>query len=592
MNLNQELSTHLSHSFKALYGVDIAPEQISLETTKKEFEGNLTFVVFPFIKYVKEKPEVLAQKLGESLLALPHLVSQYQVVKGFLNLTISDLYWVSVLQHTDTHSEEVLRSTLGTGKKVMVEYSSPNTNKPLHLGHIRNNLLGFSISEILKQCNYEVVKVNLINDRGIHICKSMLAWQKYGHGETPQQSGLKGDHLVGKYYVLFDQKYREQVQVLKDQNHPDPENQAPLMAEARQMLLKWEAKDPEVQQLWKQMNGWVLDGFNQTYKKMGVDFDHTYYESHTYLLGKEMVDEGIEKGIFYTEEDSSVWIDLTEEKLDKKLLLRSDGTSVYITQDLGTAELKYEDFGCTQSIYVVGNEQDYHFKVLFSILKKLQKPYAEGLHHVSYGMVDLPTGKMKSREGTVVDADDLIETMQSQALSISEELGKTEGMTEQEKQSLYAMVGLGALKFYILKVDPARRMLFNQEESIDFFGDTGPFIQYTHARICSLLRQYPTSNEPITEVPTQLDPTESELIFTLYQYKDELEKAAIQYNPAIMAQYILKLTKTFNRLYKALPFLKEPDPVRKHSRFKLALLTGRTLKTGMKLLGIDVPESM
>lgn len=594
MQIEKKISSEISEAFKTLFDTEIPAEQIILEGTKKEFEGNFTFVVFPYLKISRLNPEATAQKIGEYILEKNTLVGSFQVVKGFLNITIKQEQWVDFLNNNYNNNYANGVNTIGRGQKVMVEYSSPNTNKPLHLGHIRNNLLGYSISNLLKANGYEVIKVNLINDRGIHICKSMTAWLKFGNKETPSSSGLKGDHLVGKYYVAFDKAYKEEIDALIAQGVEKElaEKEAPIMKEATEMLVKWEQGDPEIISLWQTMNGWVYDGFEITYKTLGVDFDHTYYESNTYKLGKEIVEEGLKKGVFYQEKDNSVWIDLTTDKLDKKLLLRSNGTSVYMTQDLGTAELKFKEFNINKSIYVVGNEQDYHFKVLFKILEKLERPYAKGLYHLSYGMVDLPSGKMKSREGTVVDADDLLEEMFETARQKSEELGKTEGMSAIEKNQLYKMLGLAALKFFILKVDPQKRMLFNPQESIDFQGDTGTFVQYTYARIQSLIRQAGKDWEKDLSKNIPLHETEVETLILLYKYNNEVLKAAQSFSPAIIAAYCIDLAKAFNRVYKEVSFLRESDINVKNCRLKLAFLTGKTIKSAMGLLGIEVPEQM
>src|SRR5690606_5168044 len=471
---------------KALYGADIPESQISLQETRKEFEGQITIVTFPVTRFSKKSPEQTGTEIGEYLQQYIEAISAFNVIKGFLNISLSDSYWISLLN--ETIAAENFGQFPANGKKLMVEYSSPNTNKPLHLGHIRNNLLGYSVAEILKAYGYDIIKANLVNDRGVHICKSMLAWQKFGNGETPESSGLKGDHLVGKYYVVFDKEYKKEIEALKAEGQTEDEakKNAPLMLETQEMLRQWEAGNEEVIALWSKMNGWVYAGFEKTYKQLGVDFDKFYYESNTYLLGKDIIQEGLDSGVFFKKEDNSVWIDLTDEGLDQKLVLRGDGTSVYITQDLGTAQLKYDEFGMSESIYVVGNEQDYHFKVLFTILKKLGKSWADGLFHLSYGMVDLPSGKMKSREGTVVDADDLMAEMVETAKSRTEELGKTEDFSEEQKAALYDTIGMGALKYFLLKVDPKKRLLFDPNESVDFQGHTGPFIQYTHARIKSV----------------------------------------------------------------------------------------------------------
>jgi len=593
MELEKNIAIEISKALTELFDHQVEASQIILEITKKEFDGDLTFVVFPYLRFTKLSPELSAQKIGDYLLQHSNYIDKIQVVKGFLNMSIKNAVWAEFLSQNFA-LKNFGYNKIGNGQKVMVEYSSPNTNKPLHLGHVRNNLLGYSIAELMKANGFDVVKVNLINDRGVHICKSMLAWQKFGNGETPENSGIKGDHLVGKYYVEFEKHYRAQVNQLieKGIEKEQAEKEAPLMVETREMLIKWENNEPETIALWKKMNGWVYEGFDVTYKTLGVDFDHFYYESNTYKLGKEIIEEGLKKGVFYQEADSSVWIDLTQDKLDKKLLLRSDGTSVYMTQDIGTAQLKYNDFKVDKSIYVVGNEQDYHFKVLFKVIEKLEKPYSNGLFHLSYGMVDLPSGKMKSREGTVVDADDLLKEMFDTARRKSVELGKTEGMSEQEKNKLFRMIGLAALKFYILKVDPVKRMLFNPEESIDFQGDTGTFVQYTHARIRSLLRQAGNTWQTPNTLPQHLHETERETLFVLYQFKEEVANAAETFNPALIANYCIKLAKTFNRVYKELSFLREPNEALRNQRLQLANMTGNTLKSAMGLLGIEVPEQM
>lgn len=594
MNIEHQLCEDIASALASLYQLNLTASEISIEQTRKEFEGNYTLVVFPFVKFSKTNPLVTANTIGDFLLTNSNCVEKFQVVNGFLNLTVKTSIWISFLSD-NYNNPHFGKNDIGKGQHVMIEYSSPNTNKPLHLGHIRNNLLGYAVAQLFGYNGYKVIKANLINDRGIHICKSMLAWQKYGAGETPENSGLKGDHLVGKYYVAFDQHYKEELNQLQagGLSKEEAESQSQLMKEAREMLIKWEQGDKEVMALWNTMNEWVYAGFNTTYKALGVDFDHFYYESNTYKLGKEIVSEGLEKGVFYKEPDQSVWIDLTAEKLDKKLLLRKDGTSVYMTQDLGTADLKYQDFKINRSIYVVGNEQDYHFQVLFKILEKLEKPYAEGLFHLSYGMVDLPSGRMKSREGTVVDADDLIAEMIATAQSKSMELGKTEGLSEEEKDNLYRILGLAALKFYILKVDPVKRMVFNPEESIDFQGDTGSFVQYTYARIRSLLR-----NADVSKLSTDLDSeiplhnTEIDTLFTLYQFEAEVKKACNTYNPSLIAAYCLKLAKSFNKVYKEVSFLREPNEQVKNRRLQLANLTANTLRNAMDILGIEMPERM
>ncbi|RZK48709.1 MAG: arginine--tRNA ligase [Pedobacter sp.] len=579
-------------AFKNLFQVDLDPQLISLQETRKEFEGQVTIVVFPLTKYSKLGPEQTAQVLGEFLKENLSEVAAFNVVKGFLNLRLSDNYWKDTLNALLTNPEAL--TIPSNGKKILVEYSSPNTNKPLHLGHVRNNLLGYAVSELLKAVGYEVIKVNLVNDRGIHICKSMLAWQKWGNGETPESSGLKGDHLVGKYYVIFDKHYKEEINALMATGMPEEtaKKSAPLIVEAQQMLQQWEAGDAEIIALWEKMNGWVYEGFNITYKRLGVDFDKYYYESQTYLLGKDTIQEGLDKGVFFKKEDGSVWIDLTPDGLDQKLVLRADGTSVYITQDLGTAEMKHDDFQMEESIYVVGNEQDYHFKVLFLILEKLGKTWAKGLHHLSYGMVDLPSGKMKSREGTVVDADDLINEMVDTAKQQTEALGKIDAFSEQEREQLYNLIGMGALKYFLLKVEPKKRLLFNPAESIDFQGHTGPFIQYTHARIKSLLAKTNHVLNPVKPAEDLLD-TELEMIRLMGTYTDVLKSAAQAFSPAIMANYLFELAKLFNKFYHEIPpLIKEENEQVKQNRLNLCVLTAQILKNGMGLLGIQVPERM
>ncbi|MFD2162968.1 arginine--tRNA ligase [Paradesertivirga mongoliensis] len=578
------------NAVKALYNTDLKETEIGLQETRKEFEGDVTVVTFPLTRMSKKSPEQTGAEIGQYLVDNIEHVSNFNVIKGFLNLSLSDSY----LNHL--YKEKISQEGFGlfpsNGKKVMVEYSSPNTNKPLHLGHVRNNLLGYSVAEILSANGYDVIKANLVNDRGIHICKSMLAWKKFGAGETPQSTGLKGDHLVGKYYVIFDKEYKKQIDELKTagQSEEEAKKNAPLIKEAQQMLQQWEAGNEEVINLWKTMNTWVYAGFEETYQKLGVEFKKYYYESDTYLLGKDIIEEGLEKGVFFKKEDNSVWIDLTAEGLDEKLVLRGDGTSVYITQDLGTAQLKYNDFGVDESLYVVGNEQDYHFKVLFLILNKLGKSWASGLYHLSYGMVDLPSGKMKSREGTVVDADDLIDEMVETAKSRTEELGKVEGFSDDEKKELYRMIGLGALKYFLLKVEPKKRLLFDPNESIDFQGHTGPFIQYTHARIRSIISKAGVENRDFTV--DAFTATERELILALNKYPEALSAAAKEYSPAQIANYIYELAKLYNKFYHEEPILKLEDDQLKNFRISLSVTTGSVIKKGMKLLGIDVPERM
>lgn len=578
---------------KELYGQEIAENVINLQETRKEFEGQVTIVVFPFVRFSKRTPEETANDVGAFLQQHVDEVESFNVVKGFLNLSIAESYWVNLLNGTLLQPDFL--AVKPRGEKVMVEYSSPNTNKPLHLGHVRNNLLGYSVSELLKADGYEVIKVNLVNDRGIHICKSMLAWQKWGGGETPESSGIKGDHLVGKYYVVFDKEYKKEIEALvaEGQTEDEAKKNAPLIKEAQQMLLKWEQGDAEVVGLWEKMNGWVYAGFDVTYKKLGVDFDKYYYESNTYLLGKDTVEEGLAKGVFFKKEDGSVWIDLTADGLDQKLVLRADGTSVYITQDLGTAQMKYDDFGMDKSIYVVGNEQDYHFKVLFLILEKLGKSWANGLYHLSYGMVDLPSGKMKSREGTVVDADDLVSEMVATAKQKTEELGKTNDFSEADKEDLYTTIGLGALKYFLLKVEPKKRLLFDPAESIDFQGNTGPFIQYTHARIKSLLSRADYQFATADYSNIKLSPTELEMIMLLAKYPTEISEAAKAYSPAFIANYLYEVAKLFNKFYHEVPpIIKEEDAAVKQHRLNICKIAADVIKSGMNILGIHVPERM
>ncbi|QQT24719.1 arginine--tRNA ligase [Sphingobacterium spiritivorum] len=590
--IEKALIDHTVQAVNELYQAEIQPSQIALQETRKEFEGQITIVVFPITKFSKKSPEQTGTEVGEFLQSRIPELSGFNVIKGFLNVSLSDSYWINLLNST------LLAPDFGyfpsNGKKLMVEYSSPNTNKPLHLGHIRNNLLGYSVAEILKAYGYEVIKANLVNDRGIHICKSMLAWQKFGNGETPASSGLKGDHLVGKYYVIFDKEYKKQIDELKAQGQAEEEakKNAPLIREAQEMLQQWEAGDQQVIELWSTMNGWVYSGFEKTYNQLGVDFDKYYYESNTYLLGKDIIQEGLDSGVFFKKDDNSVWIDLTDEGLDQKLVLRGDGTSVYITQDLGTAQLKYDEFQMNESIYVVGNEQDYHFKVLFLILKKLGKPWASGLFHLSYGMVDLPSGKMKSREGTVVDADDLMSEMVETAKERTEELGKTEGFSETEKAELYNTIGMGALKYFLLKVDPKKRLLFDPNESVDFQGHTGPFIQYTHARIKSVLNKAGFSAETPVTVPASISSYERDLIQVLGNLPVVIEASATEFSPAQLANYIYDVAKLYNKFYHEESILKAEEEEVKNFRLHLSATSARVISKGMNLLGIQVPERM
>ena len=591
--IQDELIASIQTALLKLFQIENA--EVVLQETKKEFEGTFTFVVFPFTKQAGMAPPQIAQKIGEFVVENLKGITKFQVVQGFLNFSLADELWAEAL--LGLQNDPQAYQLASKNEKILIEYSSPNTNKPLHLGHLRNNFLGFSVAQILAAGGYEVIKTNLVNDRGIHICKSMLAYQKMGQGETPESSGIKGDHLVGKYYVAFDKAYKAEMEAMiaKGIDAELAKSQAPIMQEAQAMLVAWEQGNPAVIELWETMNAWVLGGFEKSYAQMGVSFDKIYRESNTYLLGKKIVDEGLASGTFFRKDDQSVWINLEAEGLDEKLVLRKDGTSVYITQDMGTAQLKFEDFGAKKSVYVVGNEQDYHFEVLFHILKKLNKPYSFGNYHLSYGMVDLPSGKMKSREGTVVDADDLMSEMVQTAKERTTELGKIEGFSEAELDALFNQLGLGALKYFLLKVDPKKRMLFNPEESIDFQGNTGPFIQYTHARICSMIRK---AKEQAIDFQLQsitnstLSPTEQELIYLLGTYKPKIEEAAAQFSPAIIAQYAYELAKQFNKLYNELSILNEEDAIKRNIRLTLAELTGKTIREAFELLGITSPERM
>lgn len=592
MTIDNALLSYAVQAVNELYTAEISESQLALQETRKEFEGHITLVVFPITRFSKKSPEETGKEIGEYLKEKIDYISEFNVIKGFLNITLSDEYWFKRFQLAI--SQPGFGRFPNNGKTIMLEYSSPNTNKPLHLGHIRNNLLGYSVAEILKVSGYNVIKANLVNDRGIHICKSMVAWKKFGEGETPESSGIKGDHLVGKYYVLFDQEYKKEINQLvsQGQSEEDAKKNAPSILEAQAMLQQWEAGDDDVLALWRQMNGWVYAGFDVTYKRLGVDFDKYYYESDTYLLGKDIIEEGLQKGVFYRKPDNSVWIDLSEEGLDHKLVLRGDSTAVYMTQDIGTAQLKYDDFKMDESIYVVGNEQDYHFKVLFEILKKLDKPWAQGLYHLSYGMVDLPSGKMKSREGTVVDADDLMDEMVATAKARTEELGKVEGFTEKEKDQLYQNIGMGALKYFLLKVEPQKRLLFDPKESIDFQGHTGPFIQYTHARIKSLLTKGEFKTDTEIQQPLSLKPSELDLIQLLDQYPLIIEGSAKAYSPAQLANYIYELAKAYNKFYHEESVLKSENQSEKEFRLGLSAATAKVIENGMRLLGIVVPERM
>ena len=590
-----EFVTVLADKTKAalahLYNVTDA--KISFEKTNANFAGDYTFVVFPFVRLSKKSPEATGEEIGAFIKNEVPEITGFNVVKGFLNFELSDNYWLEVAQKRVINGVSI--PNIGAGKKVVVEYSSPNTNKPLHLGHVRNNVLGLAMCEILAANGYDVIKNNLVNDRGIHICKSMIAWQKWGNGETPESAGIKGDHLVGKYYVEFDKHYRAEVKALVEKGLAEEtaKNEASLMQETRQMLQKWEDGDETVLALWKKMNAWVYAGFDETYKRLGVSFDKIYYESNTYLLGKAMVQEGLASGAFYQKEDNSVWVDLTADGLDEKIVQRSDGTSVYITQDIGTADLKYQDFKMDKFIYVVGNEQDYHFKVLQLILKKLNKPYADGLFHLSYGMVDLPEGKMKSREGTVVDADELMEEVVNTAQKQTEELGKTEGMSPEQLETLYETLGMGALKYYLLKVDAKKRMLYDPKESIDFQGNTAPFIQYTYTRINSILRAASETGLTVRfELPNQLAPEEKELIVLMNAYPEAVNASANHYNPSEIANSVYELAKAFNKFYHEHSILGATKENERNFRVTLSQAVGETIKHGFGLLGITVPERM
>ena len=585
-------------AIKELYGQDVPEKMVQLQKTRAEFEGNLTLVVFPFLKMSKKAPEATAQEIGEYLKANCTAVSDYNVVKGFLNLSISSDAWLELLAKIDADPHYGEKQAKEDSPLVMIEYSSPNTNKPLHLGHVRNNLLGWSLAQIMQANGNKVVKTNIVNDRGIHICKSMLAWLKWGNGETPETSGKKGDHLIGDYYVAFDKHYREEIKELVAQGMDEEKakQEAPLIKEAHEMLVKWEQNDPEVRGLWAKMNEWVYAGFDETYKALGVSFDKIYYESDTYLEGKDKVEEGLEKGFFYRREDGSVWADLTKEGLDEKLLLRSDGTSVYMTQDIGTAKLRFQDFPIDKMIYVVGNEQNYHFQVLSILLDKLGFKWGKDLVHFSYGMVELPNGKMKSREGTVVDADDLIATMIADARQTSDELGKNADMSEEEKQEIARIVGMGALKYFILKVDARKNMLFNPEESIDFNGNTGPFIQYTYARIRSILRKAgEADSSPLFKRGAggeSLSTKEIDLIQKISEYGDAVAQAGKDYSPSGIANYCYELTKAFNQFYHDFSILNAETEEQKQVRLVIAANVAKTIKNGMALLGIEVPERM
>lgn len=595
MNLDQTLRSEIQKAVQQLFNSTV--DQLQLQPTNAEFEGSYTLVCFPLTKVSKKNPEETAKAIGDYLVSNAPVVSRYNVVKGFLNLVIADGAWMNVFQSIFENKQ--FGALPSHGKEIMVEYSSPNTNKPLHLGHLRNNFLGYSVAELYKAVGYSVHKVQIINDRGIHICKSMAAWKLFGNGETPQSNGIKGDHLVGKYYVEFDKNYKAQTKELVDKglSQEEAEKQAPIMRLAVDMLRKWEGKDEETVALWKMMNGWVYAGFDATYKKMGVDFDKLYFESDTYLLGKDEVLKGVDSGVFFKKDDGSVWVDLSADGLDQKVLLRSDGTSVYMTQDIGTAILRFRDFPKIEGqVYTVGNEQEYHFKVLFLILGKLGYEWAKKCYHLSYGMVDLPTGKMKSREGTVVDADDLMAEMIAEAEKQTRELGKIEGLADDEAQQLFEMIGLGALKFFLLKVDPKKRMLFDPNESIQLQGFTGPFIQYTHARIRAILRKAESMNIITSESDfssvTSLEPSEREALYVVSTFENKLREAALAYSPAIMANYAYELAKIYNQFYQSIPIFNESDSAKLKFRIAFSSIVADVLKKSMNVLGIQVPERM
>ncbi|HXS35700.1 MAG TPA: arginine--tRNA ligase [Flavipsychrobacter sp.] len=599
MTLAAQIKLATEDALKHLFPkVDVTDLPITVNQTKPEFEGDYTVVLFPFLKALKQKPDALGAQLGDYLLAKTELFTKYEIVSGFLNLTVRDHYWVYfLLNHfNDIHFGEKPKHD----RRIMVEYSSPNTNKPLHFGHLRNNFLGSAVAGILKANGNQVVKANLVNDRGIHICKSMVAWQRYAEGDTPERTGIKGDHLVGDYYVKFNDEYKAEVAKLVSEgmNETVAEKEAPIMKEAQEMLRRWEANDPDIRRLWQTMNGWVYKGFNETYTRLGVSFDKMYYESETYLLGKNIVEQGLEKGVLFKKEDGSVWVDLTEDGLDQKLLLRGDGTSVYMTQDLGTAKLKYDDFKLDQSVYVIGDEQNYHMQVLKLILHKLDEPCADGIYHLSYGMVELPSGRMKSREGTVVDADDMIDEMIELSKEQTEQAGKTEGCTQEELHKLYETIGLGALKFYLLRVDPKKKMIFDPKESIDLHGFTATFIQYAHARICSILRKeniplLPNNTKFQTFCQTQpITPAEKRLVITLEQYPTILEDAANEFNPSLLCNYSFQLAQQFNSFYDEHSISKAENSEKKHLRLMLIIMTAQILRRAMSLLGIKLPEKM
>ena len=605
MKIEQQLNNAVIEAVKALYGQDITPEQVTLQKTKKEFEGHLTLVVFPFLRMSRKKPEDTATEIGQWIQNHTELIASFNVVKGFLNLVIAPAQWVALLDDINANSNYGITKPNADSPLVMIEYSSPNTNKPLHLGHVRNNLLGWALANVVEANGNRVVKTNIVNDRGIHICKSMLAWLKYGNGETPETSGKKGDHLIGDYYVAFDKHYRAEVKELQaqyeaeglgaDEAKEKAEKEAPLIKEAHAMLVKWEAGDPEVRALWRKMNEWVYAGFDETYKALGVGFDKIYYESDTYLVGKQAVEEGLKKGLFFRKENGSVWADLTKDGLDEKLLLRADGTSVYMTQDIGTAKLRFQDFPIDKMIYVVGNEQNYHFQVLSILLDRLGFEWGKSLVHFSYGMVELPNGKMKSREGTVVDADDLVAGMISQARQTVDEAGKFDDMTEEEKDEVARIVGMGALKYFLLKVDARKNMLFNPEESIDFNGNTGPFIQYTYARIRSILRKAADAGIKVpAQLPAdvELSTKEEEIVQHIADFAAVVRQAGTEYQPAAVANYCYDLVKEYNQFYHDFSILREEDKKKQTFRLTLSANVAKVIRLGMGLLGIEMPERM
>lgn len=598
MKIELLIQSAVADTIKKLYNFEPTAESVQVQNTRKDFQGDLTLVVFPFLKYSRKSPEDTAVEIGETLQERISEIKSFNVVKGFLNLEISHTYWIGILQESWSDPEYGFRKVEEKSGLIMVEYSSPNTNKPLHLGHIRNNLLGYSIAEILKAGGSRVIKTNIVNDRGIHICKSMLAWQKWGNGKTPENTGQKGDHLVGELYVEFNRHYQQEIEGLveKGLSRQEAENQAPCIMEARELLRKWETGVPEVVELWKSMNKWVYAGFNETYKRLGVDFDKIYYESETYLVGKEEVLRGLKENIFFSKEDGSVWADLTREGLDQKLLLRNDGTSVYMTQDIGTAKMRYNDYDVDKMIYVVGNEQNYHFQVLAVLLDKLGFDWGKDLYHFSYGMVELPSGKMKSREGTVVDADDLMDSMVQIAEKMAKELGKLDSLSGEEAKKTYEIIAMGALKYFILKVDPRKNMLFNPEESIDFNGNTGPFIQYTHARIQSVLRKAAEKNMEVKKIleviPDVVSVKEMELLKRIASFPEVVKESGINYSPALIANYCYELAKEYNQFYHDHPILAESSDSLRQFRILLSAATGKVIRSGMKLLGIEVPERM